>query len=262
MVAAYAAKVEVVHALQPTLIPVMITLTIRNGESLRERIDHLKASWKRMLEATRKGKSTSGRHPEIEWNKVLGSIRAIEVTRNKKTAEWHPHIHVFALITDYISQTHLSSEWEKFTGDSMIVDVRECKNGIVPGLIEVLKYVSKPAELTPELLHHLYLTAKGSRFTDPQGILRGVPEPDIDSDDDEGLTGPYRDFMLLWSGWGYQMQAVSHRLEVLKPGDSGYGAPRELVVHLPGDELYDAGIAFPPEHLPPRRAYYAEDLVS
>ena len=172
----------------------------------------------------------------IEWNKVHGSIRAIEVTWNKKAKEWHPHIHVFALVSEYISQMHLSAEWERFTGDSMIVDVRKCKNGIVPGLIEVLKYVSKPSELTPELLFKLYETAKGSRFVDRQGCLRGVPEPCIDSDDDDGLHGPFRDFIALWRGFGYSMESVGEKLQILRPGDAGYGAPREHIYHDPGPE--------------------------
>lgn len=258
LVSAYAAKVEVVQDMRPDLIPVMITLTLKNGENLLERIAHLKASWGRMQAEARKGKSTSSRNKPIEWNKVEGSIRAIEVTRNHKAGEWHPHIHVFALVTEYIDVFHLSAEWERATGDSMIVDVRKCKGGTVAGLIEVLKYVSKPSELAPDLLYHLWETAKGSRFTDPQGCLRGVPEPCIDSDDDDGLHGPYRDFILLWSGWGYQMQAVGHRLDILKPGDAGYGAPRELVYHHPDSPEWDAGIAFPPEHMPPPRQFYSD----
>lgn len=261
LVTAYANKIEVVQDMTPGLIPVMITLTIRNGADLAERLRHLKDSWSRMMAAKRKGASQSGRHETIEWNKVHGSIRAIEVTWNKKAKEWHPHIHVFALVSEYLSQTHLSSEWERFTGDSMIVDVRKCRNGIVPGLIEVLKYVSKPSELSPELLYELFETAKGSRFTDPQGCLRGVPEPCIDSDDDEGLHGPFRDFIALWNGQGYSLQSVSHRLDILKPGDSGYGAPRELIYHEPGSPEFYAGVAFPPEHLPPPRKYYADDLA-
>lgn len=261
LVSAYANKVDVVQDMNPKLIPIMITLTIKNGPDLAERIRHLKDSWGRMVSAARKGKSGTERHNQIEWNKVLGSIRAIEVTRNKSAGEWHPHIHVFALVTEYISHFHLSAEWERFTGDSKIVDVRKCKGGIVPGLIEVLKYVSKPTELAPAELLHLYQTAKGSRFTDPQGLLRGVPEPTLETDDDEGLHGPYRDFILMWAGWGYQMQAVGHRLEILRPGDSGYGAPRELVPVLPGDPEFDAGVAFPPEHLPSPRPYYPPDSL-
>lgn len=261
LVTAYAGKVEVVQDTRPELIPIMITLTIRNGPNLPERLRHLKDSWTRMMNEKRKGASASSRNEPIEWNKVHGSVRAIEVTYNKKTGEWHPHIHVFALVSDYLSQAHLSAEWERFTGDSMIVDVRKCKNGIVSGLIEVLKYVSKPSELTPSQLYELFECARGSRFVDPQGCMRGVPEPVIEQDDDDGLHGPFRDFIALWRGFGYSMESVSHRLEILKPGDSGYGAPRELVYLDPGEEDIFAGIAMPPEHLPPPRKYYADDML-
>ena len=233
---AYENKVAVVQDMTPGLIPVMITLTIRNGPDLVERLRHLKESWSRMMAAKRRGASASGRNSSIEWNKVHGSVRAIEVTWNKKAKEWHPHMHVFALVSEYISQAHLSSEWEKFTGDSMIVDVRKCKNGIRAGLTEVLKYVSKPSELIPELLLELYHGAKGSRFVDPQGCLRGIPEICMEFDDDEGLHGPFRDFMALWRGKGDSMESVSERLEILKPGDAGYGAPREHIYHDPGPE--------------------------
>jgi hypothetical protein len=244
--------------MHPGLVPVMITLTLRNGPDLRERLAHLKASWSRMLAAKRKGKTGKERHGAIEWNKVLGSIRSIEVKLGKGSGLWHAHIHVFALLTEYVNPFHLSSEWERFTGDSMIVDVRKCRNGIKEGLTEVLKYVSKPSQLAPDKLHELYLAAAGSRFTDPQGLLRGVPEPCIDSDDDEGLHGPFRDFILTWSGWGYSMQSTGHRLQILRPGDSGYGAPRELVFHDPGSPEFDSGVAYPAEHMPPPRQFYSD----
>ncbi len=262
LVQAYAAKVEAVQDERPELIPAMITLTVKNGADLAERLRHIKDSWRRMMETKRKGASESGRHGLIEWNKVVGSIRAIEVKRGKGSAAWHPHIHVYVLLSEYVSPFHLSAEWERFTGDSSIVHVRKCDNGIVSGLLEVLKYVSKPCDLVPADLHHLYQTARGSRFVDPQGIMRGVPEPCIDSDDDDGLHGPYRDYILLWHGFGYRMEAVGHRLEILKPEDSGYGAPRELVFHDPGSSEWDAGIAYPPAYLPPARKYYEDEYVS
>lgn len=268
MVNAYADKVAVVMDMHPGLIPIMITLTIKNGPDLGERLQHIKDAWKRMGAARRKGASASGRHEAIEMNKVLGSVRAIEVTYNHKAKEWHPHIHIFALVTEFINPAHLSSEWEKFTGDSFIVDVRkvrpksddpEAMDPIKGGLIEVLKYVSKPSELPPELLYELYQTAKGSRFTDPHGLMRGIPEIVIEQDDDTGLDGPFRDFLALWNGDGYSLQAVSHRLDILKPGDPGYGAPRELIYIAPDDPDFYAGVAFPPEHLPPPRKYYADE---
>jgi hypothetical protein len=197
MVAAYSEKVTAVTALQADLVPVMITLTVKNGDDLAERLAHLKQSWSRMLAAARKSKVSKHRHSPIEWNKVIGSVRAIEVTH--KASGWHPHIHVFGLLSSYIDQPALSEEWRNFTGDSFVVGVTKCKGGIVPGLIETLKYASKLTELTPSQVVHVWRTAKGSRFADAQGILRGVPEPDIRQDDDEGLSGPYRDFLALWS---------------------------------------------------------------
>jgi hypothetical protein len=208
MVSGYAEKVTAVTASKPDLIPAMITLTVKNGDDLAERFAHLKAAWHRMQVAKRKGASNSGRHARIEWNKVEASIRAIEVTR--KASGWHPHIHVFALLSEYIDQPALSEEWRNFTGDSFVVGVTKCKGGIVPGLIECLKYASKLTELSPEDVLHVYRTCKGSRFTDPQGLLRGVPEPDIRQDDTEGLSGPYRDFLALWcrSKAGYDLRPM------------------------------------------------------
>jgi hypothetical protein len=198
MVVAYAAKVEQVMASQPVpLIPAMVTLTVRNGDDLPERLQHLKDAWARMMAAKRRGASASSRNELVQWNKVSGSIRAIEVTRSK--AGWHPHIHAFVLLKSYVCQKSLSLEWKDFTGDSFVVGVTKCKKGIVSGLIECLKYASKLTELSPEDVLAVHHAGKGSRFTDPQGLLRGVPDPDIRQDNDEGLTGPYRDFFALWS---------------------------------------------------------------
>lgn len=197
LVVGYAAKVETVQAARPELIPAMITLTIKNGADLDERLLHLKDSWRRMMNAKRRGKSVSSRHDVVEWNKVVGSIRGIEVTKSKHG--WHPHIHAFVLLESFVDRRLLAKEWAQFTGDSFIVDIRQCKNGVVSGLIECLKYASKLTELEAEDVLAVHYAAAGSRFVDPQGALRGVPEPDIRQDNDEGLTGPYHDFFACWS---------------------------------------------------------------
>jgi plasmid rolling circle replication initiator protein Rep len=236
LVSAYEKRVLMLQDMQPELIPCMVTLTIKNRPDLGEGLRHFKDSWGRMTAAARKGKSLSSRHGRIEWNKVSGSVRAIECKLGKGSGLWHPHGHAFVLATEPLDKFHLSAEWERFTGDSMIVDVTPCNNGIVNGLIEVLKYVSKPCELPPDLIYHLMVTAKGSRFVDPQGCLRGVPEPVLEQDDDEGCVGPFREFIALWRGFGYSLESVSKRLEILKPGDPGYGPPREIVYQDPGPE--------------------------
>ena len=44
-----------------------------------------------------------------------------------KTGEWHPHIHMFALVDQWIDQQEFSEYWHSLTGDSMVVDVRRAK---------------------------------------------------------------------------------------------------------------------------------------
>lgn len=200
LIAKYTEKAETLQKLTSGLTPVMITIGVRNGDDLIERLDHLKASLKRLTAAQRKGKSESGRHERIEWNKVEGSVRAIEVTNTGNG--WHPHAHVFALVSDFIDRRKLSLEWLRFTQDSYIVDVRECKNGIIAGMCEVLKYTTKTADLTHGQLFELFEALKASRLVDAYGILRGFADTgDIDQDPMPALDGPTREFLAKWS-WG------------------------------------------------------------
>lgn len=195
---AYLPKVEsVVAAYDGKLVPAMVTLTMKNGPDLAERVQAFKAGWKAMMAAKRKAKGNH-RHDPIEWNKVHGSLRAIEVTMGK--GGWHVHCHCFVLLTDYIDREKLSAEWLRFTGDSFIVDVRKCRNGVKAGLLEVLKYSCKFSSMKPAEAYQVHLTFQGFRLIDPQGVLRGVPEPDIDSDDISDMSGPYRDFIAYWMG--------------------------------------------------------------
>jgi hypothetical protein len=225
MVAAYTQKVQLVmpaweEANGSKLIPVHLVLSLKTGPDLGERFLHLKESCKRMVAAARKGKSNSGRHQAIEWNKVAGCVRSFEVKRSEEVpTHWQPHIHVFALLTEYMDYKKLSAEWEGFTGDSKVVWVNKCYGvGVVPGLIETLKYVCKLSELSNPDILHVFRTAKGSRFTDAQGILRGVPEPEIDQDDTTGLTGAYREFYAIWGArMAYNFYPLATAAEPAEP---------------------------------------------
>lgn len=218
MVGAYLAKLETLTASDPTLIPVMITLTVKNGGDLVERMAHLKKGWSSMMAACRKAKSASCRHSALEMNKVVGCIRSIEVTKGKDG--WHPHMHIYALVRSYLSPFHLSAEWERFTGDSYIVHLTKCKSGLLPGLIEVLKYATKFSEMAPEDSWFIHNSLLGQRFIDASGILRGVQVPDIDMDDSSGLTGPYVDFIARWLGDGYTLRQADSMPVSLSGGGS------------------------------------------
>jgi hypothetical protein len=194
----YGERAEWNMKLYPQLKPAVMTLTVVNGMDLNERLAHLNASLLRMSEAARKGKSISGRHAPIEWNKVAGSVRAIEVTKGKD-GSWHPHAHAFVLLDEYIDQAQLSREWLRFTGDSFVVGITECKNGIVPGLLETLKYATKFSEMSTEDTVHAWRVMSKQRLVSPHGVFRGVLEGDINEDEIEPeLTGPFRDMIASW----------------------------------------------------------------
>ena len=66
-----------------------------------------------------------------------------ENTFNEKTDEWHPHIHMFALVDQWIDQQEFSEYWHSLTGDSMVVDVRRARKRKVTVIAkQLLKSVS------------------------------------------------------------------------------------------------------------------------
>lgn len=206
LVGSYTAKAEQVVQDNPHLIPVMITWTVANGDDLGERLSHIKIARQKIGEQARNQRKRKNPPPIMnELTKVLGGVYQYEIKRGKG-GRWHPHIHEFALLSDYIDQAKLSAEWQQFTTDSRIVGVTLCKNGILHGMLEVLKYSTKFSEATPADVVEIHDTAKGSRLISNHGILRGVPEPDIDSD--EPLDGPYRDYIAMWlfSRNGYELR--------------------------------------------------------
>lgn len=200
LVEAYSVKVATVTASRQDLIPAMVTFTVKNGPDLAERIKHAKTTWSKMLAAKRKGASVSGRHDLVQWNHVEGSVRALEVKQG--AGGWHPHLHVYCLLNSYIDQGKLSDEWHQWSGDSMIVDVRKCYGTPLAALFEVIKYAVKfDDDMADETLWHVHQVLAGYRSVDPQGCLRGVPEPDIDADSHEGLSGPTIDYIACWLMW-------------------------------------------------------------
>jgi plasmid rolling circle replication initiator protein Rep len=40
-----------------------------------------------------------------------------ENTYNENTGEWHPHIHMFALVDQWIDQQEISEYWHSLSGD-------------------------------------------------------------------------------------------------------------------------------------------------
>lgn len=217
--AATVPKVQSVMAAHPDLFPILITRTIKSGPDLRAQADHFRGSRSKMLAAIRRTKSGKGGNVrQWEMGKVLGQVRSFEVKRAKNHPDhWHFHEHIFALVSEYLDQEKLASEWLDVTGDSFIVDVRkvhaknEDADPIVSGLLEVIKYSLKFAGLTSGDAWHAHEVLSGSRMTECLGLLRGILTGSLESDfplEDE--TGPYRDFIARWieSKNGFSVETV------------------------------------------------------
>lgn len=165
------------------VVPIFLTLTVRNcpGEELNDTIDHLLKSWSRMMN------SKANRKP---WKVSRGWFRALEITYNKKSDEWHPHIHAIVLVepdyftdeTKYIDQPSWIAEWRRALGVDYdpSVDVRTVKGDRAKAVAEVAKYTVKPgewldlddAEGTDLRVELLARVLKGRRLTALGGIMK------------------------------------------------------------------------------------------
>ena len=113
-----------------------------------------------------------------QFCKIDGAFYTTEYTYNEKTRQWHPHIHIFALLNEWIDQEELAETWHDITLDSYIVDIRRVKktkeHGYAKGVAEVCKYALKFSDLSMENTFHAFLTLKGKRLTGSFGSMHGL----------------------------------------------------------------------------------------
>ena len=193
----YVERIDQVLQENRKLKPVLITLTVKNGSNLAERSEHLMKSFRTLLERRRdyekKGRGFN------EFCKVQGAMYSYENTFNEKTGEWHPHIHMFALVDQWIDQQKFSEYWHSVTGDSMVVDVRRAKrekgHGYSKAAAEVCKYALKFGDLSVEKTWEAFKVLKGKRLTGSFGLLWGVKIPDRMTDDMPEGDLPYLEML-------------------------------------------------------------------
>lgn len=216
-VESYVKKLESLQAQNSNLRPFLLTLTVRNGEDLKERFNHLNSSVKRLME---KRRNHLKKGTPSEFGKCEGGVYSYEFTKSDKG--WHPHVHMVVLLEpDHLidfpmdepkkhsteewallspkqkaiekqkwvkfnlskRDSGLSKEWKKITGDSDIVDLRPISGDPALGFVEVFKYALKFSDLEPKDNIDAYfdlMNSSGSmpRFTGSFGLLWGVKVPD------------------------------------------------------------------------------------
>jgi plasmid rolling circle replication initiator protein Rep len=223
-VAVYDEKIKQVQAGQAFDF-IFITLTIKNGPDLAERYNHLRKSIEALLQKRRNALKKKAKTKTL-FRFVEGAIFSYEVTFNDETEEYHPHLHMIALVKkgtfDFQENNQgkkpvkfvpelwagLVQDWKEITGDSKIVDVRliDDEEGKMSALVETFKYALKFGEMAPMIQLECYKVLKTRRMIGSMGELYGVSVPENLSD--ELLPGEekYIDLVYQYSGIaGYQL---------------------------------------------------------
>lgn len=210
---AYLARWSVIQGERPDLRPYLVTLTVKNGDDLQERQSHLTKSLRRLMDHRRNFNSGVPRAPWTELCHAQGAVYTLELTN--KGNGWHPHCHMIALAASQPSQSDLSAEWLRITGDSMVVDVRPITGDPSEGFMEVFKYAVKFSDLSLADNWHAAQLLKGKRLLGSFGLFRGVQIPE--SLVDEPLDSlPFWDRFYRYMGDEYQFTGESpksHSLE-------------------------------------------------
>ncbi len=179
---AYKDKLDVVLQENPKIRAYMVTLTVKDGESLQERFAHLRAALKKYRKQRQNALNGQRR---VEFAKALGGVHSIEIKRGKNSGLWHPHVHMIWLCQEVPNASQLSKEWLELTGDSYIVDVREFYgDSVVDGFLEVFKYALKFSDMPLADNWEAYQLLKEKRLVDNFGLLRGVKVPEELTDED------------------------------------------------------------------------------
>jgi len=203
---AYLTRWQVIQEERPDLRPYLLTLTVKNGDDLDERQAHLTHALKRLMHHRRDFNAGTRGAPYTELCKAEGAVYTLELTNKGKG--WHPHCHMIVLAASAPSQSALSAEWHKITGDSMIVDCRPITGDPSEGFMEVFKYAVKFSDLSLEDNWHAAQRLKGKRLLNSFGLFRGVqiPESLLDEPLDEL---PYWDRFYRYLGGEYQFTGES-----------------------------------------------------
>ena len=172
---------------KPSTRFLFLTLTVRNvsSERLAGTIDAMNKAFKFLFN----GGLTFALADVVKKN-LLGYLRAMEVTYNSGTKEYHPHLHVLVAVKPaYFSREYISQErWRNMWKTAMkldyepMVNVKAVKNVSPKVIAEVAKYptkVEKVSELkdeeqAAEALTVLHKSLKGRRLVTFGGCFREI----------------------------------------------------------------------------------------
>jgi Replication protein len=191
----------------------MLTFTVKNGEDLAERREHLQRSVNVGMERGRNNRRGNGR-PSV-FADFHGMVSSVEIKRGRGGL-WHPHLHALVAVQksagwrpQMYGQGHvlestkhkqICDEWNAITGDSYNVNIKPLQTTLsqvvgqpvdakrlIAECFEVVKYSFKPAEMSPLDIIHAFQATQGIRLCRSYGCFYGVKL--VEEWDDEPLCG-------------------------------------------------------------------------
>lgn len=206
----YVEKLQALTREDAFLIPWFVTVTVKNGVELVERVDHLLTNWRAMIQRRRNFNKFIRGAKYTELVKAEGAVFSVEVKRGSGSGLWHPHLHGVWLCHEKPLEDLLCSEWKDQTGDSDQCDVRQFdwhKLGLegdwetVAGdFCEVFKYALKFGDMSLEDNLEAWQSLHGKRLVDSFGCFRGVEVDASLTDPVAAEDLPYIEILCRFSG--------------------------------------------------------------
>jgi len=189
-------------------LPKLLTVTVRHSDDpLDEQIEFLYKSFVKL------------RNRKLCKDAIKGGIWFFQVTWNKKTEQWHPHIH--ALIdSNYIDHAELKVAWKKITQGSTIVHIRAVHNPDKT-LSHNARYAARPSallNLPEERWPEMYDAFKGKRICGTWGSAKEISLRPAKPDDSTkwesiggfrtvaGLVDEDENASKIWRAWQMSMK--------------------------------------------------------
>lgn len=152
-------------------------------------------------------------HKNTDFQKIaLGTYSTLEITYNKKTSEWHPHIHMLVVVEKsyfhkhYISSAAWSEIWQKCIDSDYvpIIYVQKVNGKKYKGISELTKYMAKDADYLisdnyNETLNKVFQLSKSvarKRLVSKTGLIKDVHKMlNLDDSEDGNLINTDNDVL-------------------------------------------------------------------
>lgn len=215
----------------PTLVPCLVTLTVKAGGDLKERVDHIFSS---LRKATRQVKdSRRGKGKYTQFANMEGAFWHLEIKRGSGSGEWHPHVH--GLVMRERDQRWdvdaFREDWKRATGDSHVVNCKVTHFGqlmiankapaysveltnpgvLVKDLCEILKYSLKFEDsLSPADVLTVDKVCYARHLSRTWGIMRGLKTEERATGEtfDSEESGRYLEYVFQWIEEGYRLRGT------------------------------------------------------